>query len=410
MSRTVLIGILGAILLIAALLLALTSGEPGAPTPDSGQEEAVETPTTDDPDGTAPDASSDGDGTRQEAEAETEEDGSAPPSDPATDPGTSDPDSDGAGVTPPPSDQDTAEGDASGPIAPSFDIVRIDRTGDAVIAGRAEPGADVRILDNGEPLGAAVADERGEWVYLPESALPPGAHELTLNSILPDGREVPGKGSVVVIVPNPGQDVAGRETDDPEAQNPVVVLIPDRAEPGAEVIQAPTAGEDDAPLAAPSDTAEPGGVASEDGQLSIETVDYDSKGNISIAGDGPAGAAVLAYLDDGLIGSAPVTTEGRWRISPDQTVAPGVYTLRLDALAGGAVIARLELPFSRAAPLDDLQGDAFVIVQPGNSLWRIARRTMGSGFSYTVIYQANADQIVDPDLIYPGQVFEIPTR
>ena len=40
--------------------------------------------------------------------------------------------------------------------------------------------------------------------------------------------------------------------------------------------------------------------------------------------------------------------------------------------------------------------------------WRIARRVYGSGFSYTQIFQANKGRIVDPDLIYPGQVFEIP--
>ncbi len=48
-------------------------------------------------------------------------------------------------------------------------------------------------------------------------------------------------------------------------------------------------------------------------------------------------------------------------------------------------------------------------MQPGNSLWRIARRTYGQGIMYTVIYQANGQQIFDPDLIYPGQVFVLPT-
>ena len=37
-----------------------------------------------------------------------------------------------------------------------------------------------------------------------------------------------------------------------------------------------------------------------------------------------------------------------------------------------------------------------VVVQPGHSLWRIARRVYGSGVRYTVIYQANRDQIRDP--------------
>ena len=47
-------------------------------------------------------------------------------------------------------------------------------------------------------------------------------------------------------------------------------------------------------------------------------------------------------------------------------------------------------------------------MQPGNSLWRIARRNYGEGPRYTVIYQANKERIKDPDLIYPGQVFVVP--
>ena len=50
------------------------------------------------------------------------------------------------------------------------------------------------------------------------------------------------------------------------------------------------------------------------------------------------------------------------------------------------------------------------IVQPGNSLWRIARRVYGEGMEYTVIYQANQDQIRDPDLIFPGQIFNLPKK
>jgi nucleoid-associated protein YgaU len=56
----------------------------------------------------------------------------------------------------------------------------------------------------------------------------------------------------------------------------------------------------------------------------------------------------------------------------------------------------------------DAHGD-YVIVQPGNSLWRIARRVLGEGTHYVHIYQANQAQIRDPDLIYPGQVFELPS-
>jgi nucleoid-associated protein YgaU len=48
------------------------------------------------------------------------------------------------------------------------------------------------------------------------------------------------------------------------------------------------------------------------------------------------------------------------------------------------------------------------VVQPGASLWRIARRTYGDGVHYSLIYEANQSQIRDPDLIYPGQIFTVP--
>ncbi len=69
------------------------------------------------------------------------------------------------------------------------------------------------------------------------------------------------------------------------------------------------------------------------------------------------------------------------------------------------------MPFQRAKPGDMMPaaGDN-IVVQPGNSLWRLARRTYGEGLRYTVIYEANKDQIRDPNLIYPGQVFVVPKK
>lgn len=48
------------------------------------------------------------------------------------------------------------------------------------------------------------------------------------------------------------------------------------------------------------------------------------------------------------------------------------------------------------------------IIRSGDNLWTIARRVYGSGIKYTQIYGANSDQIRNPNLIYPGQVFNLP--
>lgn len=48
-------------------------------------------------------------------------------------------------------------------------------------------------------------------------------------------------------------------------------------------------------------------------------------------------------------------------------------------------------------------------VKKGDCLWKIAKKFYGSGAKYTVIYNANKDKIKNPNLIYPGQVFTIPS-
>jgi len=49
-------------------------------------------------------------------------------------------------------------------------------------------------------------------------------------------------------------------------------------------------------------------------------------------------------------------------------------------------------------------------VVKGDCLWRIAKKPehYGNGFAWPVIYKANRDQIKDPNLIFPKQIFKIP--
>jgi len=89
---------------------------------------------------------------------------------------------------------DTGDG-----FVPVFDIARIEPAGDAVIAGRAGPGAIVELLRNGKLHDRAVADHFGQFVMVP-SRLPPGEYELTLRSRQPDGKEAMSKRSVVVAL------------------------------------------------------------------------------------------------------------------------------------------------------------------------------------------------------------------
>jgi len=292
-----------------------------------------------------------------------------------------------------------------GAAAPSFDVVRIDPAGSLVIAGRAASGSEVTVTSNGQVIGTGTADENGEWVILPTAPIPSGNHELALSAKLPDGRAVDADREVMLAVPETGKNVAGETT--PTTGGSLAVLVPKDNSGGAVVLQQPQAA---APAATPSAAAEaePQGIAS--GALVLDTVDYDDKGQVIIGGRGTLGATIQVYLDNDLIGATTVDGTGRWRVMPTESVAPRLHTLRVDQIGADAkVVARVESPFLRAE-LVELPADQAFIVQPGNSLWRIARRSYGAGLRYTVIYQANRAQIRNPDLIYPGQVFAIPPQ
>ena len=143
--------------------------------------------------------------------------------------------------------------------------------------------------------------------------------------------------------------------------------------------------------------------------LSLDAIDYDESGNLSMSGQAPEGTDVRIYLDNRPIGGATTGEAGVWQLEPSISVPPGLYQMRVDQVdRTGTVVARVETPFSRAGPMGDLPRGAVTFVQPGNSLWRIARRTLGKGVRYTVIFEANRDQIGDPNLIYPGQIFVVP--
>lgn len=276
--------------------------------------------------------------------------------------------------------------------APSFDVVRVNPQGDAVIAGRAAPGSRVEILDGGKVLGEVVADDRGEWVFIPTSPLPPGSRQLSLRTVGPDGKPLESESNVVLAVPEPGKDIAGRQTDKPAGV--LALKVPRRGDGATQVLQQPTSdGTPGAPI-----------------PLSVASVDYDDEGNLTISGKARAKAPIHLYLNNQFVGRTSSADNGIWRARPKDAVAPGIYTLRADQVDdAGKAQARVEVIFARSVPLRGVPPGSLVVVEPGNSLWRIARRTYGSGFRYTVIYEANKRQIKDEDVIFPGQVFSLPS-
>lgn len=268
--------------------------------------------------------------------------------------------------------------------SPSFDVVRISsRDCTAVLAGRSEPLSTVTLLGNGRVLATLQADTSGEWAHLVLEPLQSGSVTLSLLAER-DGRRGSSDEDVVLIVP---------DCEEPGQNDTAVAVLAPKSGGKTRILQEPA----------------PQGEGSAPKGLNVGKVDYDEQGNVTVTGSSEPDREIRAYVDGKLVGRAQVDADGNWTVIPDNEISPGLHVLRVDQVDGnGVVLARVELPFARARPGELELAEDQVIVQPGNSLWRIARRTYGAGINYSVIYRANRDLIRDPDLIYPGQVFRLP--
>ncbi|MDF2120351.1 LysM peptidoglycan-binding domain-containing protein [Roseiarcaceae bacterium H3SJ34-1] len=290
-------------------------------------------------------------------------------------------------------------------IKPQFDVVRVEPTGEAVAAGRAEPKSKVILLASGKPVGEAEADAAGQFVII-ATPLPPGDHLLSLRAV--------GKGellsdqTVAVVVPERGS-------------KDVVVAL---AEPGK-------------PTQVLSD-AKPIAAVMAPGTVSIRSVEAQQGGAFFASGTGAAGAQIRLYLNDAFVAAVKVAPDGRWSVTVEKGMSAGNYAVRADLVSpdDGKVLARSEVAFAypaatepaqksqvaaaftpksdAGAPVRNAATDAVVPelrtakVERGDSLWRISRVMLGQGVRYTQIYDANTAQIRNPRLIYPGQVLVMP--
>lgn len=303
------------------------------------------------------------------------------------------------------------------PDAPLFDLVRVDAAGAAILAGRARPGAEVTILLDGAPKATALAGPDGKFAALFMVAPSIAPQQVAL---MAEGADGPLRGAeTLIIAPSPQSvtqpaDVAS----EPETSPAAGAALP-TATTGAPAARQPAVAPrlllaDDTGLRVVQ--AAPAGQPSAQTSVSIDAISYDAGGAVVLSGRG--NGAIRIYLDNQAVQTVPVAEDGQWR-TPLPAVDTGVYTLRVDALdADGSVTSRVQTPFQREEPgriaalaADQeavARGPHVITVQPGSTLWGIAREEYGQGILFVRVFEANRDTIVDPHWIYPGQVFAMP--
>lgn len=353
-----------------------------------------------------------------------------------------------------PKDDDVAAASPEGapePQRPSFDELRRETDGTTIIAGRAEPLSDVKIIVDGDEVATAKADSQGgfaaitvlppkdtaqvvslssqgaeagdeETASLDEIILAPAKTPIVIAPATPEQSDPARQGTTVAVAEPSTNVVVADVAEDVAAVRLEVENVPDTKATGSEL----ATNKNNEPNPKPARIAvlksdetgvsllnpvQPEAMTS----VALDTIGYSDLGDVQLTGRAqPDTVKVRVYLDNRSIISLPVDAKGRWRGDlPD--VDEGVYTLRVDEVSvDGEVSSRVETPFKRESVEVLAEASASdgpiksITVQTGATLWAIARDRYGDGTLYLRVFDANAKSIRDPDLIYPGQVFDLP--
>ncbi|WP_156894329.1 Ig-like domain-containing protein [Rhodobacter xanthinilyticus] len=311
--------------------------------------------------------------------------------------------------------------EAEAPAAPAralaeFDQLRAAPDGALTLAGRTEPGAAVEVLLDGVAVDKVAAGADGSFASVILAAPSAAARQLTVRVTGADGVAREG-GAALTVAPSA---TALAEAAAAAGASPETVAA----------TEAEAAAMAAAPLVADAEGAKL--LAGPAAELTIDTLAFTEAGAIALSGRGAApGALIRAYVDNAEAGLVQADAGGAFRLELPPASA-GPHQLRLDALdAEGQVLARAEVGFEAPAspetaapetaqaapeaipPVPVADGGALprariVTIEKGNTLWAIAGQTYGDPYLYVRIFRANRDQIRDPDLIYPGQVFTLP--
>ena len=331
--------------------------------------------------------------------------------------------------------------------APKFDIVEVEKDGTSLIAGKAAPNASIELKLDGKVVGKSTANAQGDWLFVPGKSIPAGSHEIIIEAKSGNGPAVRSDQSVIISMPEksggtPLIVIASADAPTKVLQKPKPVAKTEIVKTARVETKAPVKTEVAAtqpvtasPAKTPAST-EPVKVATSQPsagkkqKLQFGTVDYNDSGDIVFSGKSDPQKNVRLYVDNKHLGDTVANTTGVWMFRDKKNIKSGQHQLRADTISpSGKVTERASVPFFRADKkkvsklLASRQADtnvepatsedtdkmvSNVVIQPGNNLWNIARVIYGKGVAYTTIYEANKQQIRNPDLIFPGQILNTP--
>lgn len=279
-----------------------------------------------------------------------------------------------------------AASDEPDALTPFVVVEAVEIEGDTIyVAGSATPERTVRVYADTLLIGDAQASPAGRFLVEARRELPVGDYVIRADLLEADGSVLAR--AAVPFEREPGESIAAvapsvPAVDTPAAPEQMAEVTDEAQDEPAGAAPAPAA-EDASPEQAPAGT---------DVAAAPEPQSAQSAGSQD---DGDAAAA------DASSGEAPQTMAAAEPDAAPEETAAGADAPKSGRVGEESAAAEITQP-----KLERAEGS--VIIRRGDTLWHISRRVYGRGIRYSTIYLANQDQIRNPDLIWPGQIFTLP--
>ena len=142
--------------------------------------------------------------------------------------------------------------------------------------------------------------------------------------------------------------------------------------------------------------------------FNVKTIFFNENGFVSIKGKVNFGKKIELYINKKIMETIKIENS-KWQYNSDKIIDYGLHDLLVVLKSDkDEILDKITLPFMRVEmPYNDVP-ENFILIKPGDMLWTIAYRLYGDPFKYIQIFEENKDQITNPDLIFPGQLFSIP--
>ena len=80
-----------------------------------------------------------------------------------------------------------------------FDLVRLEPSGDVIIAGKTEPEIKIDIFDGNEKLSSVISDSHGDWVWISEKRIEKGIKRFRLQHTDTSGKIISSEENIIVF-------------------------------------------------------------------------------------------------------------------------------------------------------------------------------------------------------------------